>query len=370
MTASFQEFYVSSKERLGEKMDQINGALRADTHPLISPFKEDFTDLNSGGKMLRGVLVNLGASLAGCEDPSVSDPLALAFELFQTGVLIHDDVIDQAESRRGKKTVHRRYEDRLIERKIPMVSKAETPGKVGMSAAVCMGDAGLYYANRLIADSFREDQRCGTLILYFDQVILDTIRGELLDVVLPCELQDSALSEKERADLLNRSVMEIYHLKTSRYSVVGPLHLGMMMGSLSEEEMETVDAFADHLGVAYQIEDDILGIYGDEKKMGKDIGSDVSEYKQTVLFVYVRTKEDGSDWLRLKKFYGKEHLSFEELEEVRDIFRTSGALDYARKLAARCYEDAGCELSKMTFLSEEKKQLLYGLIAALKGRSR
>lgn len=366
---AFSSFYRESKERLEGKMKDFNAALRKEEHPMLTPFMSDFADLNEGGKMLRGVLVNLGSYLAGCEDPTQSDSLALAFELFQTGVLVHDDVIDHAQSRRGNKTIHRRYEDRLIARGIPMVSEAETPGDMGVAAAICVGDMGLYYANREIAATYRGDPRCGSYLAYFDQIILDTIRGELLDVVLPAELMDPSLTEKEKRSILNRSVMEIYHLKTSCYSVVGPLHLGMLTGSLHGNQMEALDRFADCLGVAYQIEDDILGIYGDENAMGKDVGSDVSEYKQTVLFAYVRTKEDQADWSRLQKLYGKEDLTRVELEEVRDIFKSSGALAYALELSQKCYADAEDEMVKMSFLSSEKKELLRGLIASLRGRS-
>ena len=366
---SYREFYIVTRERLTEKMSSWNEGFCENRHPLLLPFRRDFADLNEGGKMLRGVLVCLGAFLAGTEHPSDADPLALAFELFQTGVLIHDDVIDHAESRRGKKTIHRRYGDRLRARVIPMVSQAETPESMGMSAALCMGDAGLYEANAMIAGSYAGDPRCGRLLLYFDTVVLNTIEGELLDVVLPVELMDPSLNEEERCELLNQSVRRIYEMKTSWYSVVGPMHLGMMLGNLSDEEMKTVDQFADDLGIAYQIEDDILGIYGDEETMGKDIGSDVSEYKQTVLYAFVRTAEDKKYWNELRKFYGKENLSREELTTVRDIFMASGAYDNARKLSDSCYKDAENRLDNMTFLSPEKKRLLQGLIASLRGRN-
>ena len=109
----FLDFYQTGVKRLSAIARAYNRSLKKDPNPILRIFKEDLADLNEGGKMLRGVLVGLGLKLAGETEIEKSDYLALAFELFQTGVLIHDDIIDNAETRRGKFTIHRRYEHRL-----------------------------------------------------------------------------------------------------------------------------------------------------------------------------------------------------------------------------------------------------------------
>lgn len=366
---AFREFYETSKTRLTALIDRRNEEIRKEKNPLIRPFQEDFTDLNQGGKMLRGVLVNLGYRIAGGVDLSESDSLAVAFEIFQTGVLIHDDIIDRADLRRGKKTIQRRYEESIEKRGIQMVSGAETPKSLASSAALCVGDLGLYYSNLEIAKEYRDHPNVGELITYFDQIVIDTIRGELLDVVLPYEIQDHRLSEEERNSLLEKSVWEIYHLKTAYYSVIGPLHLGMLLGDLSDEKMELVDSFGNDLGIAFQIKDDILGIYADEKKMGKDAGSDVSEYKQTILYQYVAS-HGGKEREELLSLYGKENLTPEELKKVQDIFKNSGAYEYATKEMERCFASAGRRLDEMTFLSGEDRGILKGLIEYMRIRGR
>ena len=171
---------------------------------------EDLADLNQGGKMLRGMLVVFGYQIAkharGASDIdlSISDALAQTFEMFQTGVLVHDDVIDNAAQRRGKITVHRRYEHRLDVRDIRMVSGIEKPQEIAKSVGICVGDLGIYYANKLLADSYGSDPALGQLISYFDDIVIQTIRGELLDVVLPYEIQDPGIGEEERAKLLEK----------------------------------------------------------------------------------------------------------------------------------------------------------------------
>lgn len=367
-TFAFSEFYNTSKTRLAKLIDDRNRKFRKEKNPLLRPFQETFSDLNQGGKMLRGVLVNLGYKIAGGVDISESDSLAAAFEIFQTAVLIHDDIIDRADLRRGKKTVQKRYEESLRQRKIRMVSKSETPESLASSAALCVGDLGLFYSNLEIAKNYRDHPNVGELIAYFDQVIIDTIRGELLDVVLPYEIQDAAYSDRERGELLEKSVHEIYHLKTAFYSVIGPLHLGMLLGDLSDERMGCLDSFCNDLGIAFQMKDDILGIYGDEANTGKDAGSDVSEYKQTILYQYV-VLHGGREKDELLGLYGRQNPTPEELARVRELFRTSGAYDYANGQMESCFSSAEQKLDGMTFLSGENRSILHGLIQYLRNRN-
>lgn len=366
---AFQQFYRTSRQRLSELLASRNREIEKEPNPLLRPFRTAFADLNEGGKMLRGVLVNLGYKIAGGRDVSESDSLAAAFEIFQTAVLVHDDIIDRADLRRGKKTVQKRYEESLERRNIRMVSGSETYASLSSSAALCTGDLGLFYSNIEIAKHYEQHPKVGTLIAYFDQVILDTIRGELLDVVLPYEIQDSQFSEEEKNALLEKSVMEIYHLKTAYYSVIGPLHLGMLLGDLQDENMKALDSFCDDLGIAFQIKDDILGIYADEKNTGKDAGSDVSEFKQTILYQYVISK-GGTEKSELLKLYGKEDLTADELKRVQDIFRISGAYEYANRKMEQCFERAERKLSEMHFLKDEDRSILRGLISYLRTRTK
>jgi geranylgeranyl diphosphate synthase type I len=364
---AFEAFYLSSKMRLEAVRERRNRELKTDDNPLIRPFKEDFANLNSGGKMLRGMLVNLGYRIAGGKNIEESDSLALAFELFQTAVLVHDDLIDKADLRRGKTTIHKRYEARLKERKIRMVAEGETEESLACSAALCAGDLGLFFANAEIADHYEGHPRVGTLIRYFDHVILDTIRGELLDVVLPYELQDPGLPEDQRQDLLQKSVFDIYRLKTAFYSVIGPLHLGMLLGDLPKGQMGQLDSLGDDLGVAFQIKDDLLGVYGDQAALGKDVGSDISEFKQTVLYLYVVTRAPEAVE-ELLRYYGRTNLGQADLKRVQDLFKTCGAYDYARDLMETCFSSANEKLETMHFLREGDRSILRGFISYLRGR--
>lgn len=370
---AFRKFYEETYKRLEKKTHTYNRSLKKDDNPIIRPFMEDLADLNQGGKMLRGMLVVFGYQIArharGASDIDlpVSDALAQTFEMFQTGVLVHDDVIDNAAQRRGKITVHRRYEHRLDVRDIQMVSGIEKPQEIAKSVGICVGDLGIYYANKLLADSYCSDPALGHLISYFDDIVIQTIRGELLDVVLPYEIQDPGIGEEERAKLLEKSIYDIYFLKTAGYSVIGPLHLGMILGGAEPKEMAALDRCARDIGIAYQIMDDILGVFADPKILGKDVGSDVAEYKQTILYMYVRTmKAEYAE--ELLQYYGKKHVTSKDIEQVQRIFEESGALTYAQSVLADHFESAERKISRMKFMDAEDKKILRGFISYCKGR--
>ena len=370
---AFRKFYEETYKRLDKKTHAYNRSLKKDDNPIIRPFMEDLADLNQGGKMLRGMLVVFGYQIARHArgaldiDLPVSDALAQTFEMFQTGVLVHDDVIDNAAQRRGKITVHRRYEHRLDVRDIQMVSGIEKPQEIAKSVGICVGDLGIYYANKLLANSYGSDPALGQLISYFDDIVIQTIRGELLDVVLPYEIQDPGIGEEERAKLLEKSIYDIYFLKTAGYSVIGPLHLGMILGGAEPKEMAALDRCARDIGIAYQIMDDILGVFADPKILGKDVGSDVAEYKQTILYMYVRTmKAEYAE--ELLQYYGKKHVTSKDIEQVQRIFEESGALTYAQSVLADHFESAEKKISRMKFMDAEDKKILRGFISYCKGR--
>lgn len=364
----FRDFYSTSLKRLSKRAAAFNDRLLREDHPLLVPFMKDFADLGTGGKMFRGMLVNLGYRLAGNDDIQRSDALAIAFELFQTGVLIHDDVIDNASLRRGKKTAHLREKERMEARKIRMQGASGSPEALGRSTAICLGDLGLYYANLELAEKYGDDPNFASLITYFDRVILETIRGELLDVVLPFEMQDPAMSEREKDALLLRTVRDIYFLKTAHYTIIGPLGLGLRLGGADNKLIAAMEKYGTDVGIAYQIMDDILGIYADEAVLGKNVGSDISEFKQTILYQYVRTEQ--KDYLPdLLACYGKEELTAEDIETVRDIFQKTGALDYAMETMEHYYARARKTVAGLSSLPYEDRAILRGFIDYCSQRS-
>lgn len=142
------------------------------------------------------------------------------------------------------------------------------------------------------------------MLKYFNQVIINTIQGEVIDVILPFEEQKFCSNEDDLVD----SITEIYRLKTAWYTVIGPLCLGMILAGGADENIKKIEGFAENLGIAFQIKDDILGIYADEDNIGKNVGADITEFKQILLYAYIRNQKEY--FSNLLRYYGKENLTF------------------------------------------------------------
>ena len=169
----FKKYYNDSCLKLSTRMNEFNNSM-IDENELIDHNMKLFTNLNSDGKLVRGVLVNLGYSLINEKDVDYSYDLALAFEIFQTAILVHDDIIDNADLRRGKETIHSSNYNNYYK----LTGNEGLSKKVSDSVAICMGDMGFYYANKVISTSYEKDKNLGRVLSYFNDIVIKTIKGE------------------------------------------------------------------------------------------------------------------------------------------------------------------------------------------------
>jgi len=198
-------------------------------------------------------------------------------------------------------------------------------------------------------------------------MVIHTIEGEMLDVQLSyLERYGLRYAQNYPLDTL---IYDIYHLKTSCYTTIGPLCSGMLLGGAPPELLRQMESVADDLGIAFQIQDDILGIYSDPQLLGKSIGSDISEYKQTLLYSFVKNL-GGFDYRQLRQYYGKPDITESELREVQDIFRRTGALAAAEEKVSELFAGENRKLHQIRDLSEENKDLVHGFIEHLRERKK
>jgi geranylgeranyl diphosphate synthase type I len=157
--------------------------------------------------------------------------------------------------------------------------------------------------------------------------------------------------------------MLVYKLKTALYTIIGPLSLGLILGGIDDEKLEDIKNVGDKIGVAFQIQDDILGIYSN---MGKVIGSDIKEFKQTILYSYTTKNEKYRE--ELLKYYGKEDINEVEINETRRIFKESGAYEYAYNLMNKLYNESIEIVKNNKWIKDEDKQIIVGFIEYLRTR--
>ena len=357
----FLKYYLSIKDKFVLKMEDYNSLfVKGYSNRFLEEALEQFVSSNKGGKFLRACLIALGYQSFGNDDDSYL-PLGIALELFQTSILIHDDIIDKADKRRGMDTIPVRYQKLYSDQIKGDGSFIDKRHDIGTSMALCLGDMGFYLALQVIAQNYKDNENLGRVLEYYNSVAIKTCEGEMVDVILPF-YEEFYGSEGD----LENHVMEIYKLKTAWYSVVGPYCLGAILGGLDDEKVHKLEDALINLGIAFQIKDDLLGIYGDEKHIGKSVTSDVSEFKQTILYAYAINSEYKDELLR---YYGKE-IEEADMTKVRDIFSKSGAYDYAEKTMERLFKESFQAILDLDFLDLDKKKLLLGFAEFLRVRSK
>ncbi len=254
--------------------------------------------------------------LGGKTDSSVAG-VAAAFELLHTALLVHDDVIDKDFVRRGKPNIPGRYRDLAKSNG----ADDETADHHGLSAAVVAGDLALFYSYRMIDHAGLPEEARAQLLQLMDEALFASAAGELLD------LDYSGAVTVPTVD----SILEMARLKTAVYSFEVPLKVGAVLAGASAETIDALGDFGREIGTAYQIVDDLLGVFGDPLATGKSTTSDLREGKRTVLVAHAVTSDL---WKQIEGLFGSATLSDHEADELRHVFDASGARAFAEGLLA------------------------------------
>ena len=270
-----------------------------------------------GGKRIRGHLVLQSYRMFGGEELDKAIDVASAIELMHAFLLIHDDIMDSSITRRGDKTLHKIYDD-------------DHPGH-GVNLGLAAGDTLLFFAYRIIEDA--------ELLRMLSGVLLDTCFGQVTEYLSNVENN----IDEER-------ILEIYEMKTSRYSLLMPLLAGAMLAG-TKETGKLAD-FAIPLGIAYQIQDDLLD-YSDSS--GKDKYSDIREGKMTLVMYRAYEGADQEQKAFLDSVFGKDELDGEKLER---ILYDTGAFDHCRRMIQELAQESSDAIEEMP---EHQKEILSGI---------
>ena len=233
----------------------------------------------------------------------------------------------------------------------------ENLNHISNSIALCIGDYGLYLANKIISDSYQEDNNLGKILSCFNKIVLDTIKGEILEVTLPYENQ--------RDEDLENSIINIYLLKTAVYTISGPLSLGLLLAGADIEKLEEIRKFGEKIGIAFQIQDDILGIFS--KEMEKNLATDIKENKKTLLYQSIMKTKYKEEFL---KYFGKKELNDKDIKKVQELLIKSKSKEYCEKKMNELYQEGERLLDNISWISKKKKLLLLGFISMLRNRNK
>ncbi len=249
----------------------------------LSPLVDLLVDfVAAGGKRLRPEFLWCGwIAAGGAGDPDAVLRVGAALELIQACALIHDDVIDRSDSRRGRPSTHRAVAKRHAD--AGLGGDAE---HYGVSAAVLLGDLALAWADDLYAAGAQALGAVDRSLPVWRSMRTEVLSGQLLDLVTTAAVSSDPAAQASDALRINR-------FKTAAYTVERPLHLGAALAGAGPETVAALRAYGADVGIAFQLRDDLLGVYGDPAVTGKPAGDDLLEGKRTLLLATARAALSG-----------------------------------------------------------------------------
>jgi geranylgeranyl diphosphate synthase type I len=300
--ASFEEYLDRYADRVG---NVINDFIPTGSHPDMQTYL--YTPLleysQNGGKRHRP-LICFAACMAVGGDVDRATSAAAAIEHFHTAALIHDDIADEAELRRGEPCLH------LTQ---------------GMGLAINMGDLGLSLVNgTVIDDPLLDDTTKVRVVKELIDMTRRTIEGQALDI---------GWARDGRYDITPEDYLVMATHKTAHYSGAVPLAIGAITGGGSEAQIEALRNYGLDTGLAFQIQDDILNLVGTEESTKKDFRNDITEGKRTLIVVHALQNLDETDKTRLIEILSSKERDPQILAEAVELMEKSGSIDYARGYA-------------------------------------
>jgi geranylgeranyl diphosphate synthase type I len=282
----------------------------------VDPEVADLVRLSSrhafGGKMLREALMVLGHEAAGGKDRAAIVQAATCLTFLQAYLLIHDDIMDRAELRRKEKSAWKEFEE-VHARRFP---ENEEHRRCGESTAIIAGDLFEAWAVESLATSrFPAEVKVRALATYA-RAVERTGYGQHLDVTT---------GEKRIEDVGSEDVEKVHRYKTAMYTIDAPVRLGMVLAGAGEPLLARLESFTIPLGVAFQIRDDVIDIFGDERQLGKEPGGDLREGKRTLLVLHVLRNGDARQRQALVAVLGDKRASKSAVAKARRAIEESGA---------------------------------------------
>lgn len=295
----FREQYRRYKELVDRRLVQLERR-----HAPRSLYEPIGYALDGKGKRVRPVLTLLACEAVGGKPASALDA-AVAVEVLHNFTLVHDDIMDNAHTRRGRKTVHRKW---------------------GPNTAILAGD-------QMIALAYQTLMRTKAVNI---RDILETFTKGFYDV---CEGQGLDEELEHRKNVSMRNYLQMIGKKTAAM-IVTATTMGAIIGGGVRKEIAALRTYGEYLGRAFQIQDDLLDVVADEKVFGKTIGGDLKEGKKTYLLLRGIERSSGKNRSLLLRVAGKRNVSDTDVAAVRTIFERTGILDETRTMVRQLTQHA------------------------------
>ncbi len=318
----------------------------------LGPLVEAVSDLLAGGKRLRPAFCWWGWRGAGGTDCHEAIVAASALEFLQACALIHDDVMDGSDTRRGLPSAHRRFA--ALHRGSEWLG---SPEAFGTGAAILLGDLCLSWADEMLLTCGLPDEDVRRAKAVYDEMRTELMAGQYLDLL-----------EQARGGGSVERAMRVVRYKSAKYTIERPLHLGAALAGASPDIVDAYTGYGLPLGEAFQLRDDILGVFGDPEETGKPAGDDLREGKRTVLIATAMGRATPAQAAELRRHLGDPGLDVAGVEALRGVIAETGALEHAEALITELTDRSLDALSRVD-LADPARQVLTGLAYAATRRS-
>lgn len=355
---AFTDQLTALKQAVDDELDTHIVRLRKTTAQQYTPYSaravEAYVEiLARGGKRIRGALTVMGYEMFGGTDRQLILQAASAIEMVHAYILVLDDIMDKSEMRRGGQSAHKL-----------LASYHATRGLSGESLhfgeAVAINSAliGNHYAMGIMTGLQADDAYKLRALKLLNDTLVITGHGQVND------LFNEVLDQVSEAD-----VSRVLEWKTAYYTFLNPLQIGMALAGADDETLESIRPYCMAAGHAFQITDDILGIFGSEIEAGKSPMDDIREGKRTLLSITALARAESGDKNFLIQMLGNEKLTQAEFNRCKEIFVSTGALQYASDRAAEYIQTAIDSLATVhADVSAQGKDFLHMLVSSLQGR--
>lgn len=299
--------------------------------PELSPFLDFSREFLSAGKRFRAQFcfrgwqaVSAGRHASGHSSLDTVVSACGALELFHAAALVHDDIIDNSDTRRGAPSAHVSFAD--LHRRGRWEGD---PTTFGTGAATLLGDLLLGWSDEMLDDGLylMDDRRAARAArTEFNRMRTEVTAGQYLDILEERAWRDAAEDEhRNRAE-------RVLIFKSAKYSIESPLALGALLGGANEQQLASLRSYGLPLGIAFQLRDDLLGVYGDPAVTGKPSGDDLREGKRTILIALTREALQPGARTILDEMLGDPELDDDQIGLLQATIRDSGAVDKVEKL--------------------------------------
>jgi geranylgeranyl diphosphate synthase type I len=345
---------------LRERVQKSLAAFMSEQRPMLDAISEDLGPVGDalgeflldGGKRLRPAFCYWGWRGAGGDDTDEIVSAAACLELLHACALIHDDVMDDSDTRRGRPAVHRGF---------AALHRGEgwlgDPGAFGRSAAILLGDLCLIWADQLLNTSGLPAEGRARAAAVFDEMRVELMAGQYLDVL-----------EQARGGRDIERALRVARFKSAKYTIERPLHLGGTLAGGSPEVLAAYSSYGLPLGEAFQLRDDVLGVFGDPVETGKPAGDDLREGKRTALVVLALQRATPDQASLVRRHLGDPHLDDAGVAELRGVIDETGALAQVEALIAQRTQEALDALA-VAPVTEPAREVLAALAIAATARS-